>query len=149
MKTSLLCFLMVGIVFIRTSSADEAEEDAKQIVGTWVITELVVNGNEVKAENFAKIRIVNEAGNLWSLQVDGKEISRGTSVYDTSQTPKLVDFYPTDGEGRDKHLLGIYELNENTRKLCFVESGTNRPVEFAAPQGSDQTLVTFKRLKEE
>ena len=154
MKSLLFTCLIAGITLATTAFAEDAdkaqaEKDAKAIIGTWAVTELTVNGNELEAKNFEKIRIINEEGNLWSFQVDGKEISRGTNVFDTSQTPHLVDFYVTDGEGRDKHFLGIYELKEDTRRLCFVESGSTRPVDFAAPEGSNQMLMTLERANQE
>ena len=63
--------------------------------------------------------------------------------------PKTIDFYPTDGEGKNNKYLGIYELSEYTRKLCFVESGKSRPNEFSSDSGSDRILITFERQKAE
>ena len=45
--------------------------------------------------------------------------------------------------------LGIYELAEQTRKLCISPSGTDRPTEFTSTADNQQILVTFKRLDAE
>lgn len=149
MKSVLLSFLIVGIILVPVAYAEDVQDDMKLIEGTWGITELVVNGNVVKEEDFKKISVVNGADSTWSLRVEGKEISRGTNVFDPKMKPKTIDFYPTDGEGKNNKYLGIYELSENTRKLCFVESGKNRPNEFRSDSGSERILITFERMKKE
>lgn len=149
MKTLLLSFLTVGVVLVSMGYADEAQDDMKLIEGTWVITELVFNGNMAKEDDFKKISVVNGADGTWSLRVEGKEISRGTNVFDPTKTPKTIDFYPTDDEGRDKKYIGIYELGEKTRKLCVVEAGKDRPNEFDSPKDSERILITFERMKAE
>ena len=149
MKYVLLSSLMIAIATSLVAHAEEAKEDTQLIEGTWIITELVVNGNKVNEEDFQKISVVNGADGTWCLRVDGKEISRGTNVFAPSQKPKTVDFYPTDGEGKNNKYQGIYELDENTRKVCFVEAGKNRPQEFTSDNGSDRILIVFKRMKQE
>lgn len=149
MKSLLFGLFIGGIAFSTIAYADDAQDDMQRIEGTWIITELVVNGNRVKEEDFQKIRVVNGADGTWSLRVEGKEISRGTNVFDPKMTPKTIDFYPTDGEGKNNKYLGIYELGENTRKLCFVEAGKTRPNEFSSEAGSDRILITFERMKKE
>jgi len=145
-------WLMLGCLCVATVQADEAEQLKKEyelLTGTWQLVEVTVNGNMAKEEDIKKITVVNESDGTWSLRVDGKELSRGTNVLDVTQSPKLIDFYPTDGEGRDNKYFGIYELSENTRQVCFAQSGTERPREFASPKGSEVTLVKFERVKRE
>ena len=120
-------FLVVGVLLpaIATiAAADDAKDEAikkdrKQIEGTWRIVVLEINGNKANAEDAKKLKVVNGSDGTWSLRSDDKETSKGTSTFDPTQKPKTIDFTVTDGGGKGEQYLGIYDLGENTRKLCF------------------------------
>jgi hypothetical protein len=44
-------------------------------------------------------------------------------------------------------LLGIYELEGNTWKVCYAMPGKERPKDFSAKEGSGQTLAVWEREK--
>jgi uncharacterized protein (TIGR03067 family) len=134
------------------AAADEAKDEAirkdrKIIEGTWRIIALEVNGNKTKEEDARKLTVVNGSDGTWRLRSEVKEISKGTSVFDPTQKPKTIDFTPTEGGGKGNQHLGIYEIGEETRKLCFAPAGRERPTEFSSPAGSGHILVTFERVK--
>jgi uncharacterized protein (TIGR03067 family) len=134
------------------AAADEAkdeaiERDRKQIEGTWRIVALEVNGNRAREEDARKLTVVNGADGTWSLRSGEKEINRGTSIFDPTQTPKTIDFTPTVGQTNGKLYLGIYELGGTTRRLCFAPPGKDRPAEFSSPAESGHILVTFERVE--
>jgi len=96
-------------------------------------------------EDARKFTVVNGSDGTWSLLSEGTEISKGTSTIDPLKKPKTIDFTPTEGEGKGNQYLGIYELGEKTRKICFAPSGKDRPTKFASTPGSEFILVTFER----
>ena len=157
MKTFFVGLPVIGLLLVATASiaaADDAKDEAikkdrKQIEGTWRVVSLEVNGNKVSDEDAKKIKVVNGPDGTWTLFSDGKEIGKGTNSFDPTKTPKLIDFTQTEGEGKGNLYLGIYELGENTRKLCFAPPGKDRPTEFATAPGSEHVLVTFERVKAE
>lgn len=104
-----------------------------------------MNGNKAGEEDARKLSVVNGSDGTWRLFSEGKEISKGTSTIDPTKKPKPLDFTTTEGEG--KQYLGIYELGEKTRKMCFVPPGKERPTEFTTTAGSEHILVTFEREK--
>jgi uncharacterized protein (TIGR03067 family) len=130
------------------SQEELIQKDRKQIAGTWRAIAVTVDGNKGGEEDVKKIVVVNGADGTWSLRVDGVEISQGTSSIDPSKKPKTIDFTPTQGEGKDQLHLGIYELGEKTRKLCFAPAGKQRPAEFSSTAGSEHILVEFERVEE-
>ncbi len=154
MKT--LRFLIVGALLsamVTTAAADDAKDEAikkdrKKIEGTWRIVELVVDGNKAEQEDARKLTVVNGPDGTWSLRSEDKEISKGTSTFDSTQKPKTIDFTATDGGGKGNQYLGIYELGEEARKLCFAPPGKDRPTEFASAPGSEHVLVKFERVKD-
>ena len=131
-----------------SDAKDEAiKKDRKQIEGTWRVIALEVNGNKADEVDAKKLTVVNGSDGTWSLLSEGKEISKGTSTFDPTKNPKTINFTPTEGEGKGNHHLGIYELGEKTRKLCFAPPGKERPTEFVSIPGSELILVTFEREK--
>ena len=98
-------------------------------------------------EDAKKLTVVNGLDGTWSLRSEDKEICKGTSTFDPTKKPKTIDFTITEGAGKGDQFLGIYELDENTRKLCFAPSGKERPTEFSSTPGYEHVLVTFVREK--
>jgi uncharacterized protein (TIGR03067 family) len=154
MRPSLCGLLVVGTILTAIASADDLKNEAikrdrQQIAGKWQIVALEINGNKSKAEDAKKLTVVNTADGRWSLRSEGNEVSKGTSTLDPTKKPKTIDFTPTDGGGNGNKYLGIYELGENSRKLCFAPAESGRPTEFSAKTGSQNILVIFQRVKAE
>lgn len=155
MRRSFLGLLVVGAFLTAigaSATAGDAKDNAtkkdrKQIEGTWRVVALEVNGNKATDEDAKKLTVVNGSDGTWSLLSEGKEISKGTSTIDPTKKPKTIDFTPTEGAGKDNQYLGIYELGEKTRKMCFAPPGKERPTEFSSMPGSEHILVTFEREK--
>lgn len=137
----------IGAIASADDAKDEAiKKDRKQIEGTWRVVALVVNGNQAMEEDAKKLSVVNGSDGTWTLHSQDKEI-KGTSTIDPTKKPKTIDFTPTEGDSKGELHLGIYELGEKTRKLCFAPPGKDRPTEFSSPAGSEHILVTFEREK--
>lgn len=153
MGRSFIGLLFVGAMLTAITTiayADDAKDEAinkdrKLIEGTWRIVALEVNGNKAMEEDARKLSVVNGYDGTWSLLSEGKEISKGASIFDPTKKPKIIDFTPTEGGGKGNQYLGIYELGEKTRKLCFAPPGKNRPTEFVSTPGSEIIFVTFER----
>lgn len=155
MRRSFLGLLVVGVLLAAigaiTSAGDSKDDaikkDRKRIEGTWRVVSVEVNGNKADDQDAKKLTVVNGSDGTWSLLSEGKEISKGSSTFNPSKKPKTLDFTPTEGEGKGKEHLGIYELGEKTRKMCFAPPGKERPTEFISTPGSEHILVTFEREK--
>jgi uncharacterized protein (TIGR03067 family) len=155
MKNSFIGSLFVGVglsVVAAIAAADDAKDDAikkdqKRLEGTWRVVALEVSGNKAEKGDALKLTVVNGADGTWSLLSEGQEISKGTSTIDPTKKPKTIDFMATEGDGKGNQHLGIYELGEKARKLCFAGPGKERPTEFTSMPGSDHILVMFEREK--
>jgi uncharacterized protein (TIGR03067 family) len=155
MRRLLVSLLVVG-AFLTTVAAIASSGDAKgkaikkdhkQIEGTWRVVALEVDGKKSTDEDAKKLTVVNGSDGTWSLRSEDKEISKGTSTIDPTKKRKTIDFTITEGEGKGNQHLGIYELGEKTRKLCFASPGKERPTEFSSAPGREHILVTFEREK--
>jgi uncharacterized protein (TIGR03067 family) len=147
--------LGVGLVFVGIGSLlaagddkdDAIKNDRKKYEGTWQVVSLEVDGNKAGEEDAKKITVINEADGKWTIEADGKVVARGTSVIDPTKKPKTVDLTTTEGDDKGNTALGIYEIGDDTRKVCLATAGKERPTEFAAPSGSGHILAVLKRVK--
>jgi uncharacterized protein (TIGR03067 family) len=149
-RTLLSSLAIVGLVF-GIAIADDAEEavkkDRKKIEGTWRAVSVEIGGTKMAEDEARKITVVNRADGSWTLFSEHKEVGKGTSTIDPSKKPKTIDLEITS-DGTPKTHLGIYELGDKSRKLCFAPPDKPRPTEFASASGSEVILVTFERVEE-
>lgn len=155
MKPHILLFAGAAFLLVSLGSllaADDAKQEAitkdrTRYSGEWQVVSLEVSGNQVDEEDAKKLIIVNGIDGTWNITVDGTIMVQGSSEIDPTQTPKTVDLKITQGAGSGDVVLGIYELGEDTRKVCLGQAGKERPTEFSASAGSGRVLALLKRLK--
>src|SRR5271165_31407 len=100
------CFCLVTGLYDDDNAKDEAiKKERKMFVGTWRVISLEVNGNKAKEEDFKKMKVVNGLDGTWSLQVEGRDVWKGTSQINPSKKPKTIDFTPSEGEDKDRKFL--------------------------------------------
>ncbi|MFM7107043.1 MAG: hypothetical protein ACKOZU_00280 [Planctomycetaceae bacterium] len=59
--------------------------------------------------------------------------------------PAEIDVEITEGDGKGGKLLGIYEVTDTRRRLCFRGEKGWRPREFSTTAGCGAVLVEFER----
>jgi uncharacterized protein (TIGR03067 family) len=140
--------LAAGAALTAADAKDEAiKKDRQKYAGTWQVVSLEVDGNQAAEENARKITVINEMDGQWTIEVEGKVIARGTSEIDPTKKPKSVDLTQTEGEAKGQTVLGIYELGDDTRKVCLGQPGKERPTEFSSTAGGGHILAVLKRVK--
>jgi len=125
----------------------EAAVDVAELAryaGSWWVVSIEANG-VVSAEDERAIVVTNRPDGSWTLTVDDQQIARGINSLDPLAVPKAIDITITEGQGSGSILRGIYELSDQTRRLCFRGGTGWRPGEFSGAQGSDSVLVMFQR----
>jgi uncharacterized protein (TIGR03067 family) len=134
------------------SAADSKEEavkkDRMKYVGSWQVVSLEIDGNKADEQDAKKIKVVNGADGTWFVEVDGQVIERGSSEIDPTKEPKAIDATITEGDDQGKTTLGIYEIGDDERKVCYAKPGMDRPTEFSSPAGNGWVLLILKRIKE-
>lgn len=145
---ALLVSAMTGFALAAEPEQESVERDRKRIEGVWKIVSLEINGQKLNDAEVDKLRVVNGPSGVWSLRLDEQEISKGTSQFEPTRQPKRIDFTVTEGNGAGNQHLGIYQLAEDSRTLCFAQPGGDRPSEFSAAAGSNHILVVLQRVKQ-
>lgn len=149
MRHILACLFCVGLAF--TLAAEDTEDaikkDRKRIEGTWRVTAIEASGKEVAKDDIQGMVVINSADGSWVLRLDDKEIAKGSSTIDPSKTPKTIDLEMKTEKEAVEHHLGIYELGDKTRKLCFAPKAKGRPSDFKSTSENGAILVTFERVE--
>lgn len=146
-RPSLLPGILTLAMLASTGRADESAAVADEraaYAGTWRVVTIEVDGNE-QAVRERNIVVVNREDGSWTMTIDGREASSGTSTIDPLATPPAIDLEIAAGDGAGRTFRGIYELGAKRRRLCFRGGGEWRPQEFATAFGDKAVLVTFDR----
>jgi len=142
--TALAALAAVGLL-AAADAKDDAKKELDKFTGTWKAVSATRDGKEMSKEEVEKVKLVVK-GDSYTLTV-GDETIEGTHKLDPSKSPKTIDALRTKGPDKDKPLLGIYELTDDTYKACFAPVGKDRPTEFTSKAGSGNRLFTFKKEK--
>jgi uncharacterized protein (TIGR03067 family) len=145
-KRHALMVLVAGVLLAADSKDDDIKKEQKKINGTWAVESFVNAGMKVPEDDVKKFRLTLD-GDKYTLKQEDNVVSKGTAKIDPSKKPKTIDITPTEGDGQGTAMLGIYEINGDTYKVCYVPGGKDRPTKFASEEGSDYILFVFKRVK--
>jgi uncharacterized protein (TIGR03067 family) len=147
--------VLVGVALVLVAAGDPPKDgkpddavkkEQQRFEGAWVLVTVERNGEKVPDEEIKGFKVV-VAGDKRTLMA-GSEV-RGRSVFkvDPTKKPKTIDITVIEGPLKDQTLKGIYELSDDTHKICLALEGRDRPAGFVTNPGSGQLLQVFKREK--
>jgi len=145
MTRSLCVTLCLTLSLSCISRGDDAKVDAKSMDGTWLPSAAELGGEKFPDEVRKTMKLVIDDGK-YTVTV-GKNPDRGTVKLDPSKKPKEMDIIGTEGPNNGKTLLAIYEMTDDTLRICYDLSGKARPSEFKTAKDTKLFLVTYKREK--
>jgi uncharacterized protein (TIGR03067 family) len=142
--TAPLALLAALLVPADDPEAEALRREVARHQGAWAVTSFVREGKASPKELVASIvRVVEGDHVVWKR--DGKSFAGTAVALDPSKDPATIDVIPDGGPSRGERVLGIYKLDGDTLTICMADPGRDRPRAFEAPEGSKQTLMTFRR----
>ena len=147
--TLVALFCAVGFVAAGGALADEKadlEKEVKKFQGTWTFESSETGGEKLPAGEL-KALILTFEGLKHTVKKGDDVIQVGTQKLDPSKSPKTIDVTMTEGLNKGAVMLGIYEIDGDTLKVCFDPEGKKRPTEFKSPAGSETFVNVHKRVK--
>src|SRR5262245_31692279 len=124
----------------------DVEKEAKKFQGTWTIESSMTGGMEIPADQLKGFIVIFE-GDQHTLKSGDKVFQVGTQKIDPSKSPKTIDVTMTEGPEKGTVMLGIYQIDGDTLKVCFDPTGKKRPTEFKSESGSQNFVNVHKRVK--
>ena len=143
MRQMLLLAVALALALSSPSAGGDAKDDAKKMQGTWVPKSGELAGKPFPDETLKTIKLVIKEGKYTATV--GTESDEGTFKLDPSAKPKAIDITGNGGPNKGKTIPAIYELTDDTLKVCYNLGGKDRPTEFKTKEGTQLFLVTYKR----
>jgi uncharacterized protein (TIGR03067 family) len=125
--------------------SEDAADEHKLLQGTWLPTVAELGGAAFDDATLKTIKLVLE-GDKYTVTV-GKAVDKGTTKIDPTAKPRALDILGTEGPNKGKTILAIYELKDDTLRVCYDLTGKVRPTEFKTKKGELLFLATYKRSK--
>jgi uncharacterized protein (TIGR03067 family) len=145
---TLLCILALtasGGPAARADDRADAEKELKKFQGTWAFESIEAGGKALPAAGLQGVTVTFD-GEKYAVKKGNEVVEAATLKLDPSNSPKAFDVNVTEGPNKGAVMVGIYEIDGDTLKVCFDPEGKKRPTEFKTGTGS-QTLVVHKRVK--
>ncbi len=117
--------------------------DLEKLQGTWNVTSLESNGQQMPEITFNGATIVINGNQFRSTGMGA--IYEGTLELDPNQTPKALDMFFTAGHAQGVRHPGIYKLDGDTWTLCISTQTSKRPKTFSTAIDSGFALETLQR----
>jgi uncharacterized protein (TIGR03067 family) len=145
MKRRCLLVVGVGLLLAAADAGEEVKKELAKFEGTWKLVSLETEQNKLGEDALKDFRLKIEGDKFTAVENSGEV--HGTFKVDPTKKPKTIDITMKEGPMKDKTMLGIYELDADTYKLCGDMQGKSRPTEFAVKPGSGFVLEVLKREK--
>jgi uncharacterized protein (TIGR03067 family) len=150
MKTLIVVsFVLVGFGFVRAQD-DAVKKELAKLDGVWQVTGHQTDGEPRNEEHWRTVQF-HFKGNELTFKGDdvlSKKVVKMTLVVDPATTPRIIDMKVAEGDFKGTALEGIYEIKDDTLKICFRDDeAKNRPNEFSTKAGSNLVMFTLKREK--
>jgi len=145
MKSTLILILCAGFLpTIDGSDADAGKKDLEKMQGDWALASFVMDGAKL-SDDEAQSLFRTVKGDQYTVFLFDKAIFKGTFKIDASKKPKTIDAFAPGMP--DKPILGIYEIDGDTLKICSAPPGKERPTDFTAKKDSGHSLLIWEREK--
>lgn len=144
----LLCALGLVVSGTAGTRADEKadlEKELKRFQGTWSEESVETSGKKLRIDGLKGMTVTFE-GDKYAVKKGDDVLEAATIKLDPSKSPHAIDMTMTEGPFKGAVILGIYEINGDTLKICFDPVGKKRPTEFKTGGGTE-ILVVHKRVK--
>jgi uncharacterized protein (TIGR03067 family) len=143
---ALFCGLGLAASCALADDKADLEKEVRRFQGAWTIESSETGGKKLAISELKGL-IVTFEGNKHTVKKGDEVIQVGTQKLDPSKSPKTIDVTMTDGPSKGMVMVGIYEFDGDTLKVCFDPQGKKRPTEFKSPAGSENFVNVHKRVK--
>jgi uncharacterized protein (TIGR03067 family) len=139
-------YAATAIAPLALATADPAPRDENAALqGSWVCASAVVDGKPLPEKTVKQLRLTISADRYKTERTD-EVLFDSTYRLDPSKEPKQIEMTATEGDAAGRPALGIYAVDGDTLKMCYVMPDLARPKSFDSAAGSKAFLVMWKRV---
>lgn len=137
-------FSALLVLSLAAAGADEKSE-LKALAGVWIIEKAEIDGTDQTALFKDATLTIKEDG-AYDVEFMGKH-DKGITKVNPAKSPREIDITGQEGPNKDKTFPAIYEVKDNTLKVCYGLDYKTRPAKFETAKDSQRLLITYKRKK--
>jgi uncharacterized protein (TIGR03067 family) len=144
------CSIALGLLTVCLSGVEvragtpAAEQDSTRIQGTWKLVSLEDKGKPVPPESLPDLTIFF-GKKQFMIEQDNVLTQAGSVGFDSESSPKSITTIVSFGKEEGKSMLGVYEFDKDSLKICLDPTGRSRPTALKTDEVSSFTLATYKR----
>lgn len=135
------------LLSVTLPAVDDAPARDEALLGTWVMVAVQHDGVQYPESRFKGSELVFERQEFMTRR-DDRVDGRGIYKLVASKTPKEIDRTFKAGVAAGKAQLGIYEVKDDTLRLCMVFEPDPRPTTFESPKGARSIYWVYKKKKD-
>lgn len=120
--------------------------DAERLEGTWRPVEASLGGAPFPDEVLDSMVLTLHDGSY--IVRAGEQVDRGTVRIEPAAQPKSMDITGTEGPNEGRTFHAIYELVDDTLRVCYDLDGDSRPLAFESAGSEQRLLVVYRRAEE-
>jgi uncharacterized protein (TIGR03067 family) len=113
--------------------------------GSWRLVSKEVDGKKFSEEQIKDVIATNDGSGRFSVRRGDKVLGAGAVQLGPATKPKTIDVTFTEGERKGQTVLGVYEIEGDTFRVCVARPGEGRAADFSTEVGTGRTLVVYKR----
>ena len=128
---------------------DGGKHDQRKLQGTWKARSIEFHGRQELGDAVKSIQIAI-ADNIMKVQGTAPDLdkyAKATFALDPRATPPAIDITIANGKEKGTVIKGIYEVEDNSWRLCVNLLGNGRPTEFKSAADSQNVLAVFQRQR--
>lgn len=122
---------------------DDAEFDAKKMVGNWGYDSGTRAGEEVAADRLVGTIKITDSEITLPVGPDAEFVF--AYKLDTSKTPVMIDMEIKSGPVPEGKAVGIVKMEDGKLTLCYNPMGGDRPAEFASTADNGAFMFVLKK----
>jgi uncharacterized protein (TIGR03067 family) len=154
MRSRIMVCLLVVLGFVSPTSAqpkekspisEAARKELLRFQGTWAIVSQELDGKPAKPDEI-KARTLFCGADVFLIRKGNELLQLGVLKIDPSKSPKNVNASVSKGLYQGEKMLGIYEISDDTLKICFDIEGQKRPADFKTAPKEGRFLAVYKRI---
>ena len=141
--------MIVGVVAVvwlvgADAPADAVNKDMALFAGEWSMVSGERDGEAIPEMYLKSGKRVFKDGEV-TVTLGDMLLMKAKVTLDPAAKPKTIDYDVSDGVLKGKKQLGIYEIDGDTVKFCFVAPDKERPTDFTTKAGSGRSSSVWKK----
>jgi uncharacterized protein (TIGR03067 family) len=116
----------------------------KTLGGRWAPESAAMAGKAFPDDVRKSILLILSKGGQYVSKI-GDQADEGTYTVDATKSPKTIALVASKGPNKGKTILGIYELDKGTLRICCNMSGKAQPDKFESKPDTQLFLASYKR----